>query len=248
MPLLPALVVFDLAGTTIEDHDVVAGCLADATRAVGVPIGRARANAVMGLPKPGAIARLLAEHEGGVPPALDSARVRAATSIFETAIVRHYRSPGAVVPIPGVENVLDALKCAGVKIAIDTGFSSAVLGTILDLLGWLTDGRVDVSVASDEVGRGRPFPDLLFEAMRRCGVTDVRTVAKVGDTPADLAEGTSAGCGWVVGVTYGTHARTELSDHAHTVLIDDIRELPDVLGLRAVGFERLASRRPRPPA
>jgi phosphonatase-like hydrolase len=242
MPLSPALVVFDLAGTTIEDHDVVAGYLAEAARAVGAPADREQANAVMGLPKPVAIARLLAHHEGGSPPPVDSARVRAGTRVFEESIVRHYRSPGAVVPISGIEEVFDQLRGAGLKLAIDTGFSSTIVRAIMDVLRWRSDGVIDACVASDEVLRGRPSPDLLFEAMRRCGVTEVGEVAKIGDTPADLGEGTNAGCGWVVGVTYGTHTREELVDHPHTALVDDARELPEVLGIRGALASRAGSR------
>jgi phosphonatase-like hydrolase len=243
---LPALVVFDLAGTTIEDHDVVARCLVQATEAVGATIDLQQANSVMGLPKPVAIAQLLARHDGMPITPLDSDRVRAATAVFQEEILRHYRSPGAVVPISGVEETLDTLRESGAKIAIDTGFSAIVADAILDRLGWIADGRVDARVASDEVKRGRPAPDLLLEAMRRCGVVDVRTVAKVGDTPADLGEGRNAGCGWTIGVTYGTHSRAELIGHPHTALIDDIRELPRALGIRQRLDERASTRRQRP--
>jgi phosphoglycolate phosphatase-like HAD superfamily hydrolase len=67
--------------------------------------------------------------------------------------------------------------------------------------------------------------------MRRTNVSDPKTVAKVGDTPADLGEGDSAGCGWNVGVTYGTHVWAELVKHPHTALIEHLRDLPAVLGL-----------------
>lgn len=225
-----ALVVFDLAGTTIEDHDVVARCLVEAVAAVGGSVDRGDANTVMGLPKPVAIAHLLEKLEGA-PVDVASERVARATASFQENILRHYRAPGAVVPIAGVEDVLDTLRAHGARIAVDTGFSSAIADAIFDRLGWIAHGLVDARVASDEVPRGRPAPDLLLEAMRRCGVTDPKTVAKVGDTPADLGEGASAGCGWNIGVTYGTHSREELVDHPHTALIDDIRELPAVLGL-----------------
>ncbi len=226
----PALVVFDLAGTTIEDHDVVARCLVEAIAAVDGTVDREAANSVMGLPKPVAIAHLLAKLDGVRPEAVSSERVARAASVFQENILRHYGSAGAVVPISGVEEVLEMLRANGTKIAIDTGFSSVIADAILDRLGWIAEGLVDTRVASDEVPRGRPAPDLLFEAMRRCGVTDARTVAKVGDTPADLGEGASAGCGWNIGVTYGTHARAALADHPHTALIDDIRALPAALG------------------
>jgi phosphoglycolate phosphatase-like HAD superfamily hydrolase len=65
--------------------------------------------------------------------------------------------------------------------------------------------------------------------MELTGVEDVKAVAKVGDTPSDLQEGASAGCGMNVGVTQGTHTRDQLKDHPHTHLIGTIRELPAIL-------------------
>src|SRR5262249_13771038 len=47
-------------------------------------------------------------------------------------------------------------------------------------------------------------------------------------TPADLAEGTAAQCGFVVGVTSGSHTRDELAACAHTHLVDTLRELPAI--------------------
>ena len=227
----PALVVLDLAGTTIEDHDVVARCLVEAVKSAGVVIDLKDANAVMGLPKPTAIAQILAKQEGTPVPPVESERIVRAAAVFQHAVLGHYGSPGAVVPVVGVEETLDFLRARGAKIAIDTGFSAVIADAILNRLGWIAEGLVDTRVASDEVRRGRPAPDLVFEAMRRAGVADVRAVAKVGDTPANLGEGTNAGCGWNIGVTYGTHARAALSRHPHTELIDDICDLPSALGL-----------------
>ena len=64
----------------------------------------------------------------------------------------------------------------------------------IDRLGWGgARPAIDASVASDEVPRGRPHPDMIHHLMRQCGVGDPARVAKVGDTPADLAQGHAAG-------------------------------------------------------
>ena len=87
-------------------------------------------------------------------------------------------------------------------------------------------GRHRRTISSDEVARGRPFPDMIRELMRRMGIEDPQRVVKVGDTPADLEEGRNAGCGMVVGVTRGTHSRAELESYPHTDLIDTVADLP----------------------
>jgi phosphoglycolate phosphatase-like HAD superfamily hydrolase len=100
-------------------------------------------------------------------------------------------------------------------------------------MGWQRDGLLDASIASDEVPRGRPHPDMIRRLMTQLGVADPVRVAKVGDTPADLQEGANAGCGRVIGVTSGTHTRAQLAGFPHTELIDSIAEIPSLLGIGA---------------
>src|SRR5262249_53550028 len=97
-------------------------------------------------------------------------------------------------------------------------------------LGWNDPQLVNLTVTSDEVARGRPHPDMIEYAMRQLGVADAQRVAKVGDTPADLEEGSRAGCGLVSGVTAGTHTVDQLRASPHTHLIATIAELPELLG------------------
>ena len=72
---------------------------------------------------------------------------------------------------------------------------------------------------------------MIHQLMKRLDIVDRKRVAKVGDAPADLEEGTSAGCGWVIGVTGGTHSRAQLLSCPHTHLIESVRALPAVFGL-----------------
>jgi phosphoglycolate phosphatase-like HAD superfamily hydrolase len=112
-------------------------------------------------------------------------------------------------------------------VALDTGFSRDILDVLLDRLGWRQDETFDVTVASDEVEHGRPHPDLIQRAMERLGVREPAVVAKIGDTPSDMLQGRAARCGLVVGVTYGTHSRTQL-EMPEVIVID---RLPDLLPL-----------------
>ena len=91
---------------------------------------------------------------------------------------------------------------------------------------------INFSVTSDEVPRGRPYPDLIHRAMQLAGVRAPWNVIKVGDTPFDLLEGLAANCGLVVGVTYGTHSRAEL-ERPKVVTIDSLSALLPLAGLGA---------------
>ncbi len=222
------LVVLDMAGTTVQDDDAVNRCLCAALAETGVGVTRDEVNEVMGLPKPIAIGLLLERRKYAGNPAPDS-EVTSIHGDFLRRMIAFYRSDPAVREIDGASEVLRQLRHAGLKLALDTGFSRDIVDAILQRLGWAGKQLLHATVASDEVARGRPHPDLVLRAMELTGVTDARRVAKVGDTPSDLQEGRSAGCGLIIGVTNGSHTREQLEPHPHTHLINNLRELPALL-------------------
>jgi phosphonatase-like hydrolase len=222
------LVVLDMAGTTVRDDDAVNHCLRTALAETGVGVTRDEVNEVMGMPKPIAIGLLLQrrKYAGKVAPEAEVASIHAD---FLQRMVAFYRSDPAVGEIDGASEVLRQLRHAGLKLALDTGFSRDIVDAILNRLGWAGKQLLHATVASDEVPRGRPHPDLILRAMQLTGVSDAGRVAKVGDTPSDLQEGRAAGCGLIIGVTNGSHTREQLAPHPHTHLIDNLRDLPSLL-------------------
>jgi phosphonatase-like hydrolase len=220
-----SLVVLDMAGTTVSDDDAVNTCLRQALKAGRFDVSRDEVNAVMGMPKPVAIRTLVeGKRTDGTPapqPLIDTLY-----DDFGARMLRHYRMDPGVRPMPHAVDVLLEIRAAGTKIALDTGFSRPIADAILDRLGWGEGRFLDATVTSDEVARGRPFPDLIERAMKLTGVAEPKMVAKVGDTPSDLQEGASAGCGLVIGVTNGTHRQDQLAAYPHTHLISSLQELP----------------------
>jgi phosphonatase-like hydrolase len=218
------LVVFDLAGTTVHDPGAVNGCFRAALSAAGVNVAMADVNAVMGLPKPDAIRRLVAGTNLTV-------RIAEIHDDFQARMVEFYRTDPGVAEITGTTALFGKLRAAGVKVAVNTGFSRPIVATLLDRLGWERNGLIQASVTSDEVARGRPHPDMILHLMRELNVPNAVRVAKVGDTPADLEEGTAAGCGLVIGVISGSHTREQLESWPHTHLIDSIADADALLGV-----------------
>jgi phosphonatase-like hydrolase len=223
------MVVFDMAGTTVEDSDNVHQSFIDAMKSKGYDVTRDEVNKVMGYPKPIAIDTLL--DEKFKMPAGDE-RTKLTDEIhnyFLNDMINFYTNDPGVKGKPNVEEIFDTLRRRGVRVVIDTGFSRPIADAIFNRLGWVEKGLIDYSVTSDEVKNGRPYPDMIYKAMEKYGMTDSKEVAKIGDTPSDLLEGMGAHCGYVIGVTWGAYRRDQLEKEKYTHLIDDLSEILTLL-------------------
>jgi phosphonatase-like hydrolase len=215
----PQLVVFDLIGTTVAADDAVPRAFAAAVAAEGLTLTAAQIHEVRGATKRLALARLL---PAGPAHAL---RVDRAYERFQARLRAAY-TPHTVRPVDGAVEVLAALRAAGVRVALNTGFDRALTTHLLDALGWTR--LADVVVCGDDVAAGRPAPDLICRAMAATGMTDPRTVANVGDTALDLRAGANAGVGWNIGVWSGAHDRATLGAAPHTHLCASVADVPAI--------------------
>ena len=214
------LAVLDLAGTTVRDDGVVEGAFVDALAAVGAGPGTggfderlARLRATMGRSKLEVFGELVG----------DDATAHRAHDAFEAAYGARLAS-GAVQPLDGAEDAITALRAAGVRVCLTTGFSPATVAALLEALGW--HDRADLALAPGPGVRGRPHPDLILSAVLRLGVDDVRRVAVAGDTASDLLAGTRAGASVVAGVLTGAHDRAALEAAPHTHVLASIVDFP----------------------
>ncbi len=219
------LIVFDLAGTTVKENFDVQRTLKNSFSKVGLEISIAQASQVMGIPKPVAIRQLLDAMNYN---AISDDLIRSIHADFVEDMILFYENDKTVEENEGVSETFRQLKAAGIKVFVDTGFDRPIVDALLQRMAWEKSKLIDGSVTSDEVAHGRPHPDLIFRAMELARVSDVKRVAKVGDTASDLAEGNAAGCGLVIGITTGAFTHEQLLVTPHTHLISRI---PEVLGI-----------------
>lgn len=222
-----SLVVFDVAGTTVHDGGgAVQRAMRDAISAAGLELREGAMDGVTGMAKPQAIRTLLEGH--GREELVG--RTDAIHADFVRRMRRYYQHDPAVVPIEGVAETFAFLRAAGIKVALDTGFSRVILDDILARLGWIGPrSPLDATIASDEVRRGRPHADMIDALRLELGDIAAANVAKVGDTPIDLYEGTMARCGLVVGVLSGAHGLDSMMQHPNDALINSVAELPELM-------------------
>lgn len=215
--LLPALAIFDLAGTTMADDGTVAAVFQEVLAAEGLALEPERLAGVRGASKREAFAALAGA--GG-------AAERMFHRFMGTIRERYAAHPPREVA--GASDTFAWLDQRGVALALNTGFERATAELLVAALGW--EGRFATLVCGDEVAAGRPSPAMILEAMRRTGVREPARVMAVGDTVLDLRAGTAAGAGWVIGVTSGAHDRARLLQSPHTHLLASVAEIPVLLG------------------
>lgn len=224
------LVVFDMAGTTVEDNQNVAQALKNALHEFDYDVSLEDINLVMGYAKPVAIRSLLGQYAGAAV-AENEDLVTAIHDRFVYEITIYYEESEGIREKEGATEVFRQLRQTGIKVALDTGFSRDIADAIFNRLGWSQGRHYDVSITSDEVANGRPYPDMIFRAMDLLQVASVEEVAKVGDTHSDLQEGNAAGCKYVIGITTGAYTEAELSKEKHTHLIKRLDEIMDIVSM-----------------
>lgn len=221
-----SLVVFDIAGTTIEDRGEVLAAFVAALKDHDIPAEKDTLKRWRGADKREVLRHFIEQRFGQHDPH-NEARAARIYAAFRDRLESRYLNEG-VQPIAGAEETFAWLHERGIKIALTTGFYRRVTDIILQGAGW-DASRIDVSVCSDEVPRGRPAPYMIYRAMEATGVIDVRRAVKVGDTVLDLTAGMNAGLRGVVGVLSGSQRIDELGSVAHTHIITSVASLPQLL-------------------
>jgi len=232
------MVMFDLSGTTVYDDTGVRDCLYKAAIEFKLNATPDEILLHMGTNKIRLYQFLIARSQGRnidfrdfekfeSPETLD--RATKAFHRYEEIMIAHYRTE--VKEVPGASDTFQWCHANGIKVATDTGFHKDVTMAIMDGLGWLRDGLVDISVDVQDIPgeRGRPAPFMIFHAMEKLDIQSVAEVLKIGDTPADMLEGTNAGCRGVVGVLSGPRPVTAWGGYRHTHVIPSVKELPALI-------------------
>jgi phosphonatase-like hydrolase len=229
------LVIFDIAGTIIEDHGEVLGAFATVLEKHGIAHSAAELREWKGASKLEVI-RHFVRRQPGVAGAENA--VDAVYADFRSGLERHYRDQG-VVPIAGAAATFAWLRERGIKLATTSGFYREVSDLIVESTGWR--GMFSAIISSSDVSMGRPAPFMIFRAMELAGVTSVREVINVGDTPLDLQSGTNAGVREVVGVLTGLHGRERLQREPHTQLLASLADIPSWIEERVPAAQSLSA-------
>jgi phosphonatase-like hydrolase len=213
----------DMAGTTVADDGTVMKAFAAAMAEQVLPVARFNramqdVKSSMGQSKIEVFRRVLG----------DEAAAAKASQSFED----HYGAAvgrGEVAAMPGAEDTFAALRAAGIRVCLATGFSPVTRDAIIGALGW--ESLIDLALSPADAGRGRPWPDLPLTALLRLGGGAVSELAVAGDTGSDVESGLRAGAAVVAGVLTGASSRADLEQAGAPLILDTIAGLlPHVVG------------------
>jgi len=216
---LPKLVVFDMAGTTVEDRGEVPAAFTAALRLHGIEVTEEQVRAVRGASKRQAVFDLL-------PQAPDrSERAERVYASFKEELARRFAA--GVRPIAGAVEAFAWLRQREVRVALNTGFDRDIVELLIAALKWKRDDFAAI-VCGDDVPEGRPAPFLIFHCMESSRTQSVHDVAVVGDTVLDLQAGHNAGARWNIGALSGAHSRQQLEHAPHTHLLKSVADLKEL--------------------
>ncbi|MBV8442291.1 MAG: phosphonoacetaldehyde hydrolase [Hyphomicrobiales bacterium] len=196
-------VIFDWAGTVVDYGSLAPmGAFVETFAEFGVAISIDEARGPMGMAKRPHIAALVAspriaeawkERHGRAPTDKD---IDALYDVFvpkNVAVAADYADI-----IPGVAEVVRALRAEGVKIGSSTGYTREIMARITPRAaeqGFAPDSLV----CTGDTAGGRPSPLMFYQGLIDLDVWPAWSAIKVDDTTVGVAEGLNAGA-WAVGV------------------------------------------------
>jgi phosphonatase-like hydrolase len=230
------LVIFGFVGTTVIDDGLVSSSLREAAASADVAVSDEALERVMGLASPRAVRELLECARSKATWGTDE--VERVHADFARRVIARASRDEPLRETVGASRCFWQLRQDGIRVASVTGLSLSAAGAIHERLGWRTRGLVDVFVTSDEVERGAPEPDAIFEIMHRAGVRESARVAFVGNATSELEQASAAGCGLVVGVFDSDGSFGRVRAARHNVLLPTCALVPELL--RRISARRIA--------
>lgn len=220
-----SLVVFDMAGTTVNEDNVVYKTLRDAVNTLGHDFSLDTVLLIGGgKEKFQAVKDILA------PVYEDSGKLEADAKVAFQYFLDHLKVAYEnlhVTPYPGTEELFEYLKSQGVKVVLNTGYNRNTATALVKKLNWEEGREFDLLITASDVSNSRPAPDMIVLAMEKSGITNAAQVAKIGDSIIDIEEGKAAGCGLTLGITTGAQTRAQIETAAPDLIIDGLLEMKE---------------------
>ena len=212
-------VVFDLDGILLESEQVWAAAKRELTERCGGSWKPAAEHEMLGMSSP-EWSRYMREELG-----LAMSQDQISSAVVEL-MVDKYRDQ--LPSIPGADGAVRRLS-ARWALGLASASNREIIDLVMELAGW--GALFEVTVSAEEVGRGKPAPDVYLEAVRRLGRRPHRCVA-VEDSSAGIRSAGAAGLA-VVAIPNRTYPPGPSSLALADVVVESIFVLDEEQILRA---------------
>jgi len=219
------MVVFDMAGTTVNENNVVYKTLQKAINEAGFHFtldevlaegaGKEKLQAIK------SILKLYAQNDD------DKLAGNIYTHFIKYLAIAYDELD--VLPNDNAENLFKALKEKNILVVLNTGYNFETAQSLISKLGWKKGKEFDDLITATDVKNNRPHPDMILLAMKHFNIINSAEVAKVGDSSIDIEEGKNAGCGLTFGITTGAHTIKQLQSAKPDYIINNLIELLPLL-------------------
>ena len=216
-----AMVVFDMAGTSVDEGNVVYRTL---HKAIEKKSSTVRIEDVLKWGAGKEKLQAIRETLSGKNINLNEQTIIEIFQDFLGLLDSAYENL-TVIPTRNTERLFKELRDLGIKVVLNTGYNKTTANLLVNKLNWEEGRDFDLLVTSSDVSQNRPNPDMILYAMDKLNVSDASTVIKVGDSTIDIEEGRNAGCIYNIGVTTGAHSQAELLTAKPDYIFDDIYDL-----------------------
>lgn len=215
------MVVFDMAGTTVDENNVVYKTLQKVINEAGYNFSLAQVLTTgAGKEKLQAIKDIIAL-EVAQP---DDATANEIYHLFADELATAYDN-FEIKPQPAAEETFKLLRDRNILVILNTGYNEKNAVSILEKLRWETGKQIDGLITATDVQNNRPNPAMILLAMQKFGIENASEVIKVGDSIIDIEEGKNAGCGLSIGITTGAHTYKQLASANPDHIIHNLQEL-----------------------
>lgn len=219
------MIVFDMAGTTINEDNLVYKTLQKIINATGYNFSLQQVlNEGAGYEKRKAIKKIIVLQNENITDQL----VDEIYNNFNNDLLNGYAS-ASIFPQKGALELFEYLRNKNIKIVLNTGYSRSIAKLLLQKLGWQVGVQIDGLITASDVEYSRPSADMILLAMEQHQIADESSVAKVGDSIIDIEEGQNAGCGLTIGITTGAHTYEQLFTANPNAIINELTDLMQLL-------------------
>jgi len=220
------MVVFDMAGTTVNENNIVYKTLRNAINTVGgyeLTLTEVLAHGA-GKEKLQAIKTVLKNSLNLV----DDELAQRMFTLF-LAELEHAYEVEEIYPNANAEELFAILKDHDILRVLNTGYDRKTAESLLEKLNWKVGKEIDALITASDVPRNRPYPDMIERAMQQFEIADPGAVVKIGDSIIDIQEGQQAGCGLSIGITTGAHNTVQLKSANPDYVINDLLEIVPII-------------------